>query len=934
MRLLYKMPLAMAGIVALYFVAVVGLQRAFLLPRFYALEKSTALRNLDRVTAAVNREALHLAVLDRDWSSWDDTYDFMASGSASYLSTNLSPDSLRSARVDFVALYGVDGSLRFQGVYDWSRGTMQPTGFLPSPAPERSPLLHGAGPGDDITGFMDCPLGVLLLASTPILRTDGSGPARGRFIMGRFIDPAFARVISEQTSLRLELKPSRNADSSEIASIVAQGGRMVELDAAVPVLQAFGVLRDLWGSPVLIVRTETARSLSAWARETMRIANALFYSFGLVFFLILFFLLRRLVVRPILAIQGHLVRSESDETASIPQAIVSRRDEIGALASAFTHIGRTLASRRRELQRVNESLEAAVEARTGELRVSNEDLRLMAKVFESTAESIVITNLDGKILRVNPAFCRTSGYSEQELHGQNPRIMKSDRHKPSFYQALWKKLSAGGSWSGEIWDRRKTGEIFLKWLTINLIRDETGAPIAYVGISSDITDVKQAEERLHRLAYYDPLTGLPNRSLFLDQLERSLVRGQRYGLRVALLFIDLDRFKYVNDAMGHSTGDVLLTEVARRIASKVRKADTVCRIGGDEFTVILDRIRRSEDAAVIAQSIIEEVDMPFTLNGQEVFIGASIGIAIYPYDESTAEGLTRKADAAMYHAKTAGRNSFRFVSGQTDAVSQSRLSLESELRRAQERGEFLLHYQPLVSIDGNRVLGAEALIRWRRPGTGELASPGVFIPLAEETGTILRIGAWVLRDACATAVTWRSRGVDLFVSVNVSPRQFGQPGITREIGEVLAATGFPPDHLVVEITESTVMSDVMAAERTMRELKDVGVSIAIDDFGTGYSSLSYLSRFPVDRLKIDQSFVRKLGDTAHADAIVNAIISMARSLGLGTVAEGVETEAQRRFLEERGCLEGQGYLFSKPVPADDFLAFAESHGALRNQGRS
>jgi diguanylate cyclase (GGDEF)-like protein/PAS domain S-box-containing protein len=928
MRLLYKVPLAMAGVVALYFIAVIGLQRAILLPRFHAQEANAALQSLDQVISGINREALHMEDLARDWSVRDDAYDFMVGGSASYLANSLSRDALRPAGVDFVAICDTDGSIRYQAIYHWGRGTMQPASLLSSPAPRG--LLSATNPKAGITGLIDSPRGVLAVASTPILRTDGSGPSRGRIIMGRFIDPAFAASIAEQTSLSLDLRPARDMDQSEVSSIVARGGRMAEPTDSGRVISAFGLMRDLSGSPVLVVRTQIPQTLSTWARATMKIANVLFYSFGTAFFLVLFFLLQRLVVRPITAMEVQLARSESDENAVIPPAIASRRDEIGSLAATFTHLQDTLSARRRELQKVNESLEAAVEARTSELQTKNEDLRLMAKIFESTAESIVVTDLGGTILRVNPAFCRTSGYGEKELLGRNPRMMKSGRHQPSFYEALWKKLAADGSWSGEIWDRRKTGDIFPRWLSINLIRNEVGAPVAYVGISSDITDIKHAEERLHQLAYFDSLTGLPNRSLFLDRLERSLARGQRYGLRIALLFIDLDRFKYVNDAMGHSAGDVLLTEVARRVVARVRKVDTVCRVGGDEFTVILEQIRRSEDAGTISQAIIEEIGRPITVNGREVFIGASIGIAVYPYDDSTAEGLTRKADAAMYHAKTAGRNSFRFVSGQTDTISQARLALDGELRHAQDKKELLLHYQALLSIDGKRLLGAEALIRWRRSGTGELMSPGVFIPLAEETGAILHIGSWVLRDACSTAVTWRARGLNLSVSVNVSPRQFAQAGLAREISGVLGETGLPPENLVIELTESTVMADVVAAERIMREIKGVGVSIAIDDFGTGYSSLSYLSRFPVDRLKIDQSFVQKIGKTAHADAIVKAIISMARSLGLGTVAEGVETEAQRQFLAECGCLEGQGYLFSKPIPAETFLPFAESSNALRD----
>jgi diguanylate cyclase (GGDEF)-like protein len=391
---------------------------------------------------------------------------------------------------------------------------------------------------------------------------------------------------------------------------------------------------------------------------------------------------------------------------------------------------------------------------------------------------------------------------------------------------------------------------------------------------------------------------------------------------MALLFLDLDRFKYVNDSLGHQAGDALLVEVALRITSRVRGSDTVCRLGGDEFTLILDEITRSEDAGLVSQSILEELSKPFLIQGKELFVGASIGIAIFPYDDTTAEGLFRKADAAMYKAKEAGRNTYRFVSGETDALNKSRLDLEVELRRGFERGEFILHYQPLVRISDQRVIGAEALIRWERPGEPEPVLPGRFIELAEENGLIINLGEWVLLEACRRAAEWRERGLPLSVSVNISGRHFEHGGLGAQVAAALEASGLPPELLTIELTETTVMANVTTALRAMVELKAIGVSLAIDDFGTGYSSLSYLGRFPIDRLKIDQSFVGSLGSAPNVSAIVSAVISMARSLGLETVAEGIETAEQLAYLTERGCGIAQGYLFSRALTSEAFFSYA------------
>jgi diguanylate cyclase (GGDEF)-like protein/PAS domain S-box-containing protein len=917
----------LAAVAVVYFAAMIVVQKVFIEPSFDALQRNTALHNLDRVMAAVKREAQNLAGFDRGWSAGDDAYAFAEGRDAAYPASSISADLLKSSRINLIAIYDSNGRLLYQRSYDWNRESVSPGGPLPRTAPEGSPLLHGTIRTDDITGFMSSPRGVYILASTPILKTDRTGPTRGSFIMGRLMDASFVSAISTQTSVQTRLLPMDQACPVDPGAVQAAGGRLLR-GGSDSLLTAYGILTDFWGAPAVLVQADTLRDISAWARETVRIANAMIYFLGLCFFVILFLQLSRLVVRPLTEIQNIIKAYETGQQTVMPSGIASRTDEIGRLAQVFQHMGDTIAAKRQELQQANDTLEAAVAERTRELRKSNEDLRLMGEVVASTAESIVVTDLDGTILRVNPAFCTTSGYDESELIGKNPRMMKSDKHEPAFYKALWTQLTTHGSWSGEVWDRRKSGEIFPRWLAINLIRNDAGEPRCYVGISSDISNIKNAEERLHQLAYFDPLTGQPNRALFRDRLDRSVARAQRDKTRVGLLFIDLDRFKYVNDAMGHSAGDQLLGEVAKRITRRVRNSDTVARLGGDEFTVILEKLRRNEDGGIIAQNIIEELTKPFVLDGKEIYIGASIGIAVYPYDDATTEGLTRMADAAMYRAKMAGRNGFQFVSRQTNVESQARLTLESDLRRALDRGELVLHYQPLVALDDCRVLGAEALMRWSRP-EGELVPPSKFIPLAEETGVILPLGSWALLEACRTAARWRAHHAPLFVSVNVSARQFANAGLSREISTLLAQSGLLPELLVIELTESTVMADVNRAERTMTDLKSIGVRIAIDDFGTGYSSLSYLSRFPVNRLKIDQSFIGEIGKSPHADAIVSAIISMAGSLGLGTVAEGVETEEQRVFLQEHGCGEAQGFLFSRPVPLDSFLAYAQGKAAAK-----
>lgn len=558
-------------------------------------------------------------------------------------------------------------------------------------------------------------------------------------------------------------------------------------------------------------------------------------------------------------------------------------------------------------------------------RAAEQRLRLADEVLRNTGEGIVITDAQRRILDVNPAYCRMMGYEREEVLGKTPSTFSSGRHDASFYRSMWQSLDENGQWVGEIWDRRKDGSEFPKWLVINAVRDEQGMTTHYIGIFSDISVLKTAEAKLQELAFHDPLTGLSNRLLFRDRVEQEIAISHRNQQQAAVLFLDLDRFKNVNDTLGHDAGDQLLKLVSERMRGAIRNNDTVARQGGDEFMVLLRDIHSTEDAALVAGHIIKQLQSPFMLGAQEVHIGTSIGIALYPEDGRDFDALTKHADVAMYHAKANGGEQFSFFNDTMNVRARERLLLETELHHALERGELVLAYQPQADIDTGCLTGAEALIRWRHPERG-LVPPNDFIPLAEETGLILPIGEWVIGEACRQIRAWMDDGLPLIpVAVNLSARQFHQPDLVQRIESALAAQDLPPQALVLEITESTVMDKAESTITILNRLADAGFSIAIDDFGTGYSSLSYLKRFPVDKLKVDKSFVTELPGNANDAAIATAIIQMGTSLGLRVVAEGVETSGQRDFLVDRGSHGMQGYWYGRPMLVNEFTSFVQGH---------
>ncbi|WP_445004938.1 bifunctional diguanylate cyclase/phosphodiesterase [Halomonas mongoliensis] len=553
-------------------------------------------------------------------------------------------------------------------------------------------------------------------------------------------------------------------------------------------------------------------------------------------------------------------------------------------------------------------------------RATEAQLRIAATAFE-THLGMLITDGNGRILKVNETFTRITGYSEAEVLGRNPRLLSSGLHDGAFYRRLWCSVLSSGSWQGEVWNRRKNGELFPEWLTLSAVRDTEGKPTHFVATFSDLTERKAAEEEIHQLAFFDPLTGLPNRRLMLDRLEVSLKDSYRSGQIGALIFVDLDHFKQVNDTLGHHAGDQLLREVAHRYEEVLRETDTLARLGGDEFAVLLHDLGREPDAvAVIAERVANKLlavmQTPIRLGEERVSVSASLGITLFRDHEMTLDEIMQQADMALFQAKAAGRNTLAFFDPEMQVRLQARARLEADLRQALPKGELRLHYQPQVD-DRGRPVGVEALVRWMHPVRGQV-SPGEFIPLAEENRLIVAIGYWVLEQACRQLAAWTADPARsaLSLSVNVSPRQFREPDFVKRVLECLETTGAPANRLKLEVTESLFLEGREEARERMLCLREYGVRFSLDDFGTGYSSLAYLKRLPLDQLKIDQSFVCDLLEDEASGAIVASTIALAQRLRLEVVAEGVESEAQRDWLLAHGCRTFQGYLFARPAPLE------------------
>jgi len=659
------------------------------------------------------------------------------------------------------------------------------------------------------------------------------------------------------------------------------------------------------GVPELLGKVSVVMSKAALTRTTSdifltNIATSL--SFAL-FFLLLIRYLTRSMARPLNQLSDSMRRAQAGESQVRTEP--GGPCDIAAMAHAFN-----------DMMAVQEEREAA--------------LRIAAIAFE-TEEGMLVTDENAVIIRVNQAFTDITGYSMEEALGAKPSILRSDRQDSEFFRRMWEHLHKHHSWQGEIWNRRKNGEVYPEWLTITAVVGKDGKVTNYVGAFIDFSERKKAEDEIHQLAYYDPLCQLPNRRMLLERLRQAIASGSRSHVGGALLFIDLDNFKTLNDTKGHGIGDLLLVEVSKRLSSCVREGDTLARFGGDEFVLLLEGLNADPgQAAVQARAVGEKVlamlSQPYLLDGSEFHSSSSLGITLFGGQAQELDELLKQADTAMYEAKKSGRNTLRFFDPTMQEELEARALLEAGMREALRGFEFRLFYQMQVDHTG-RIFGAEVLLRWVHPERG-LIPPVQFIPLAEETGLILQIGHWVLESACRQLKVWESDPLtrELQLAVNVSGRQFRQPDFVTQVSEIIGHLGIDPARLKLELTESIVLEDVGDTIAKMQALRQIGVSFSMDDFGTGYSSLSYLTQLPLNQLKIDQSFVHHIGTKASDATIIQTIIGMAENLGMEVIAEGVETKEQRDFLAANGCRLYQGYLFGKPVPLDEFTARLKANG--------
>jgi diguanylate cyclase (GGDEF)-like protein/PAS domain S-box-containing protein len=895
-----------ALMVAVFTIANIGfgyaIKHNWIEPAFEGFELKSAERSLTQITQALEREINHLDSLLYEYSSWDATCDFVESRSKEYYEDNLAVDVLLTTDINWLIIVDNSGEVVSGPIYDIKSGELVSIAEIPQRQWDLShPLLAGHTLSKSIVGIMLTQAGPMIVASRNILTSLEEGPSRGHIIMGRALDAELVQRVGRQVEsdfrLWLAADPEVPKDVRAALNRGDAGSLVTVADPEKNELYAYRTFDDLAGNASIVLGVTLPREMAKSASYLGQLCALWALLQGGILVFIIMVPLNRAIIAPLGALsrQLRIFRKSSELDIALDSDVGG---EIGELRREFGNMLRQ------------------IEDEVMERRKSEEGLRRAAAVFETATESIVVVSSAGIILDVNLAFSVATGLNRSEVVGRNADMLATNRHSTGFFRSIIDDVARVGKWEGEIWIQCKAGKSIPAWVSVGCAINEQGNVERVVVVFNDMTERKRSEAVIAHQANYDMLTKLPNRYLFRDRFRRALLRAKRDHSSVGLMFIDLDQFKKINDTLGHAAGDEALRLVAARINQALRDSDTATRLGGDEFAVILPEIQNASDVDVVAQRILLGIAVPMEVHNQDVVMTASIGAALYPTDSDNDEDLLRDADSAMYRSKQSGGNTLAFFTEEMNESAARRFQVETQLWKALELEEFEVSYQPIVALPEARMVGVEALLRWENSELG-FVSPDEFIPVAERSGLIVSIGAWVLETACRQVKAWHDADWPaLRLAVNLSPREVERGDAVESVQNALERSGLLAEYLEVEVTERVLLDDVDRVVAIFNRIKDLGVRLCIDDFGTGYSSLSYLQSFPFDVLKIDRAFVH--GAVGHEDGIslLRAIISMAESLHLEVVAEGVETCEQMDLLSELGCGFAQGYLFCRPMSAE------------------
>lgn len=924
--------------IIIYSIIALLLQYNYLQPEFEKVSTNFAKKDMIKSFELLQSEMNHISILANDYAIWDQSYLFTSSHNPNYPTEHIPDNAMTNAGISLIAFFDNNNNL-FYG--KWRPESTKWETFNPSVYADYKDFFNNTNTNK--TGFILLQNDIYLISIEPIVHSDGSGPANGKLIFGEKIGTAFASPLLKSMDLNINIHILDTANATFItgvANLFNKQSTLVNFDEKNQLkyvihsvddnkTNGYAFIKDVNGTEVFLLQTSTEKSITILGKKFSYFSAISIAVCGILIALLLIIFFREVIVKPLEQLSlmvSNFNLKESNSSMSDSQILTSRTDEIGQLAQNIQAMEDVVIEKHTEVLSLNEQLDAKVIERTAALEKANNSLLLSDTILNETSEGILITDTKMEIIRVNDSFLRMTRYKRHELLGNSPVLFKSDHHDSKYYQHMWMEVHSMSHWSGEFWAKRKDGTLYPTLLSINALKNERNLITHYVCLASDITHIKETEQTLEKLAYFDALTELPNRELFHDRLNQTIKRSLRNKTTSALLFIDLDRFKIINDTLGHATGDEVLIEVSKRLQTRIRESDTVSRLGGDEFTIILENIIHVDNAKAIADDLIDLICMPIATSERTVNVSASIGIAMVPTDDVTPDGLMRKADAAMYIAKENGRSQTCFSSKEIEQKNQESLETEARLREALKTNEFELYLQPKVQVKNRKyfTVGAEALIRWKS-SEGHIISPDQFIGIAEETGLIHAIGKWVLEEACRISNKLTHYGYEVPISVNLSVKQLERFDLIDEIRLTLEAFQTPPSKIQFELTENLFLKDFQHARTLLENIKALGSEIAIDDFGKGYSSMSYIGNLPVDYLKIDKAFIDPLGQETEKE-LVSAIIAIAKTHHYKTIAEGVETEVQMNFLIAHDCDEMQGYLFAKPLPFAEFLSYLERTG--------